>query len=343
MTPLNVPEKMPPWLLPANSGKHSSTWATTENAEEFQGCQSPPDGYGQAQTDPPGGYASWPAYMQEISERAHAAAAGLPKAPSTPLLVFKSVHHQNTARVAWAMAEVLGAACLAPADCPSERLASCRLLGIGSGVYYGQVHHELWRWVRDLPESFQPKPAVFIFSTSGLPILAPLLAAVGPLPQVTGEVVGDGVNPGGELRRRFIAAAGPIDPHKDLLCEVFGGGVVTCLMQEQGDQPRLPEADQLLKGLGIAITNPQHQFSRWIDRSGHGNDRKANNPSPARAYRTTSFIIPTPCPPTRSAARRLRGGESLVAGARIRPRLFARSPTDSPRQTALEARRRACL
>ncbi len=170
-----------PWPLPANAGDRSSTWAPPENAKGFRGSQPPPDGYGQAHADPPGGYASWPAYMQAISEQAQAAAS--PKAPSGPLLVFKSVHHQNTARVAQAMAEVLGAACLAPADCPSERLASCRLLGIGSGVYYGRVHDELWRWVRDLPESFQPKPAVFIFSTSGLPILArfwhrPLRAAL---------------------------------------------------------------------------------------------------------------------------------------------------------------------
>jgi len=172
MIAITATEKIPPWPLPANAGDRSPTWALPENAKGFRGCQSPPDGYGQAHTDPPAGYASWPAYMQEISEQAQAAATALPKTPSTPLLVFKSVHHQNTARVAQAMAEVLGAACLAPADCPSERLASCRLLGIGSGVYYGQVHHELWRWVRDLPESFQPKPAVFIFSTSGLPILA---------------------------------------------------------------------------------------------------------------------------------------------------------------------------
>ena len=31
---------------------------------------SPPDGYGQALTDPPDGYASWAEYMEEISELA---------------------------------------------------------------------------------------------------------------------------------------------------------------------------------------------------------------------------------------------------------------------------------
>lgn len=132
----------------------------------------PPDGYGQAHTDPPEGYHSWPEYMQDISEQAHAAMATAAKPAATRLLVFKSVHHQNTARVAEAMAEVLGAQCLTPAACPYERLAGCRLLGIGSGIYYSRVHTELWQWVRDLPDRPGPKPAVFIFSTSGLPIFA---------------------------------------------------------------------------------------------------------------------------------------------------------------------------
>lgn len=134
--------------------------------------QLPPDGYGQASTDPPEGYDSWSEYMQDISAQAHATVATSGNAAATTLLVVKSVHYQNTARVAAAMAEVLGAECLMPAACPYERLAGCRLLGIGSGIYYGRVHTELWRWVRDLPDRSGPKPAVFIFSTSGLPIFA---------------------------------------------------------------------------------------------------------------------------------------------------------------------------
>jgi len=132
----------------------------------------PPDGYGQAQTDPPEGYTSWPAYMQDISEQAHAAVTAVADARSHRLLVRTSVHHGNTARVATAMADVLGAECLAPEDCPSNRLATCQLLGIGSGIYYGRMHDAIWRWVRDLPERFGTGPAVFIFSTSGLPILS---------------------------------------------------------------------------------------------------------------------------------------------------------------------------
>jgi flavodoxin len=90
------------------------------------------------------------------------------------LLVYKSVHHQNTAKVAQEMAGVLGAECTAPADCPYSRLAGYDLLGIGSGVYYGRVHDEVWRWVRELPDAHDPDLPVFLFTTSGLPFLAKL-------------------------------------------------------------------------------------------------------------------------------------------------------------------------
>lgn len=95
-----------------------------------------------------------------------------PRGQPRPLIIFKSVHHQNTARVAEAMAEVLGADCRSPADCPAEELAGCPLLGIGSGVYYGRVHHDVWQWVRNLRQATSTSPPVFIFSTSGLPFLA---------------------------------------------------------------------------------------------------------------------------------------------------------------------------
>jgi flavodoxin len=88
------------------------------------------------------------------------------------LLVYTSVHHQNTARIARELAGVLGAESGAPAECPYSRLAGCDLLGIGSGVYYGRPHDELLEWVRGLPETYAPDVPVFIFTTSGLPFLA---------------------------------------------------------------------------------------------------------------------------------------------------------------------------
>jgi len=96
-----------------------------------------------------------------------------PSCPKT-LLVYKSVHHQNTAHIARELAGVLGADCAAPAECPYSRLAGYELLGVGSGVYYGRVHDELLQWVRGLPEQYAEQLRVLIFSTSGLPMFAKL-------------------------------------------------------------------------------------------------------------------------------------------------------------------------
>jgi flavodoxin len=90
------------------------------------------------------------------------------------LLVYKSVHHQNTARIAREIACVLQADCLLPAECGYARLAGCELLGIGSGIYYGRVHDDISNWVRDLPAAHAGRIRVFIFTTAGLPVLAKL-------------------------------------------------------------------------------------------------------------------------------------------------------------------------
>ena len=90
------------------------------------------------------------------------------------LLVYKSVHHQNTAQIAHEIAGVLGADCASPAECSYSRLAGCELLGIGSGIYYGRVHDELFQWVRGLPEQYADHLRILIFSTSGLPVFAKL-------------------------------------------------------------------------------------------------------------------------------------------------------------------------
>jgi len=87
------------------------------------------------------------------------------------LLLVKSVHHGNTAKVAQAMAGVLGAQVAAPESVPYTSLADCGLLGMGSGVYGGRLHPALVEWVRGLPDSRVPTTPAFLFSTSGLPFL----------------------------------------------------------------------------------------------------------------------------------------------------------------------------
>ena len=90
------------------------------------------------------------------------------------LILCASVHHGNTARVARAMADVLGAEIVAPADAPGAALESHDLMGFGSGVYYGRMHDALFDWLHGLPDARGSSRKAFVFSTSGLPWLAPL-------------------------------------------------------------------------------------------------------------------------------------------------------------------------
>jgi flavodoxin len=91
------------------------------------------------------------------------------------LLLVKSVHHGNTAKVAAAMAGVLEAEVAAPESVPYTTLADCGLLGFGSGVYYGRMHEALFDWLHGLPDApARSSTPAFIVSTSGLPFLATL-------------------------------------------------------------------------------------------------------------------------------------------------------------------------
>ncbi len=99
------------------------------------------------------------------------------------LIVCSSVHHHNTARVAAAIAEPLGALILPVAAATPAVLRAHHLLGLGSGIYYGGVHPDILHWVRSLPAATGEGRRAFVFTTSGLPWLTrfwirPLTAAV---------------------------------------------------------------------------------------------------------------------------------------------------------------------
>ena len=82
------------------------------------------------------------------------------------LLIVKSIHHQNTMRVAEAIAETLEAEILAPDEVTQSRIDSCDLVGFGSGIYYARHHREL----RKAAGQFDGQGRrAFIFSTAGLP------------------------------------------------------------------------------------------------------------------------------------------------------------------------------
>lgn len=87
------------------------------------------------------------------------------------LIICKSVHHGNTAKVAQAIGDVLHAQIFAPEDVPCARLDDYDLIGLGSGIYFGRFHSALRRWVRELPIGPPHGRRAFVFSTSGLPFL----------------------------------------------------------------------------------------------------------------------------------------------------------------------------
>ena len=93
-------------------------------------------------------------------------------APS--LVLCKSPHHGNTAKVAEAICGVLACDFSDPDTTPPEAAGRCGLLGLGSGVYYGWMHPSLFAWLRALPDAPGGSRPAFIYSTSGLSFLADL-------------------------------------------------------------------------------------------------------------------------------------------------------------------------
>ena len=81
------------------------------------------------------------------------------------LIVYTSVHHQNTEKVAEVMAAELEADLTPTGNAKPETLAAYDLVGFGSGIYFGKHHKTLLRFVETLPPVAQKR--VFVFSTSG--------------------------------------------------------------------------------------------------------------------------------------------------------------------------------
>ena len=81
------------------------------------------------------------------------------------LIVCKSIHHENTLRVAKVMAEELNADVITPEEVDKESLVQYDLIGFGSGIYMGKHHRTLVNFVKNL-ETLSGKKT-FVFYTSG--------------------------------------------------------------------------------------------------------------------------------------------------------------------------------
>lgn len=84
------------------------------------------------------------------------------------IIVYVSIHHKNTEKIAKAIAEVLNAELVKPWEVKPEELLKYDLIGFGSGIYYWKHHRALFKLINNLPEVKGKK--AFIFSTAGISI-----------------------------------------------------------------------------------------------------------------------------------------------------------------------------
>ena len=81
------------------------------------------------------------------------------------LIICKSIHHENTLRVAQVLADELDAELKTPEMVDQESLADYDLIGFGSGIYMGKHHRTLLNLVSNIDSLSNKK--VFVFYTSG--------------------------------------------------------------------------------------------------------------------------------------------------------------------------------
>lgn len=82
------------------------------------------------------------------------------------LIIYISIHHNNTEKIAKAMAKILNAELFKLHNVNENTFSEYDLIGFGSGIYFGKHHNNLLKFIDKLPNLKGKK--VFIFSTSGV-------------------------------------------------------------------------------------------------------------------------------------------------------------------------------
>lgn len=82
------------------------------------------------------------------------------------LIIYVSVHHKNTEKVAKVLAKTLKADLIDLAKQAPKKLADYDLVGFGSGIYMWKHHRLIFELVDKLPKT---NKKAFIFSTAGAP------------------------------------------------------------------------------------------------------------------------------------------------------------------------------
>lgn len=81
------------------------------------------------------------------------------------IIIYESIHHGNTEKIAHALAETLRADFKKAHEVSPEALKNYDLIGFGSGVYFLKLHQQLFKLAEQI-DSLKNKQC-FIFSTSG--------------------------------------------------------------------------------------------------------------------------------------------------------------------------------
>ena len=81
------------------------------------------------------------------------------------LIIYHSEHHQNTEKIARAMAAKIGADLKEAREVKAEDINNYEIIGFGSGVYNGRFHKDLLEIIDNI--SHQDNKKAFIFSTTG--------------------------------------------------------------------------------------------------------------------------------------------------------------------------------
>ena len=82
------------------------------------------------------------------------------------LIVYASVHHKNTEKVAKVIAAELGADLVSVGEAQPDAITAYDLIGFGSGIYNMKFHKALLQFVEALPTVTEKQ--AFVFSTCGV-------------------------------------------------------------------------------------------------------------------------------------------------------------------------------
>ena len=82
------------------------------------------------------------------------------------LVLYKSLCHGNTQKIAAVIAETLKADIKTLEDTDREQIMKYEMIGFGSGIFYQKHHKTLFDFIEGLPDVKNKK--AFVFSTSGL-------------------------------------------------------------------------------------------------------------------------------------------------------------------------------